>query len=76
VALLRGKVSQIVQNVSNLSNLQIFVAALQREGLGGRHFVHNGTLLGYSLSTKQFYEVIVDEAEDRINYHLVEIESK
>ena len=35
VALLRGKVSQIVQNVSNL---QIFVAALRKEGLGAYLF--------------------------------------
>ena len=36
--------------------------------------------LNYSLAIRlfalNFYEVIVDEAEDRINYHLVEIESE
>ena len=28
------------------------------------------------LGARDFYEVIVDEAEGRINYHLIEIESE
>ena len=33
-------------------------------------------LLTIRLWARHFYEVIVDEAEGRINYHLIEIESE
>ena len=38
--------------------------------------VHSCFYLTIRLFALDFYEVIVDEAEGRINYHLIEIESE
>ena len=48
--------------------LQIFFAT--------RAVLKIGEYLTIRLFALDFYEVIVDEAEGRINYHLIEIESE
>ena len=59
----------------NFARLEFKVEGLEFEVCKGQPFL-NWLYLTIRLLALDYYEVIVDEGEARINYHLIEIESE
>ena len=64
---------RVVKNVACLSSL---LSLQRRRILTNQNAGKSMVTWKFRLRASDFYEVIVDEGEARINYHLIEIESE